>query len=113
MSITEFLRDIYNMGDSINFMITVAERINLLKTDLVQQRLTYEEIFQKHVIDSKAYFFESYIKNAYKEYELKSIISDYLDVHLNDVMIVGSAKLGFSLNPKTLFKEFDYKYKIT
>jgi hypothetical protein len=42
-----------------------------------------------------------------------------LDVHVRDIVIVGSAKLGFSLKPEKetdglyLFKEFDYHFKLS
>jgi hypothetical protein len=54
-----------------------------------------------------------YLKDLEKEYLIRSIIANHLGVHINEVIFVGSAKLGFSLNPTNLFNKFDSKYEIS
>ena len=39
-------------------------------------------------------------------HELRAEIADWFGIHVNDVVMVGSGKLGFSLDPKQAFKEF-------
>ncbi len=89
------------------------QKIKELKFDLVKGRLTYEEIFQKHIVDGNTYFFKSFLGDIAKEYQIKSLIADFLGIHIHEVIFVGSAKLGYSLNPKNLFNEFDSKFKIS
>jgi hypothetical protein len=40
-------------------------------------------------------------------YNLRAEIADWAGVHVNDVVMVGSGKLGFSISPEQPFKEFD------
>ena len=47
------------------------------------------------------------------EYDIRTRISEALGVHLNDVVIVGSSKIGYSLSPKKLYNEFDQIYNET
>ncbi|MFT5913715.1 MAG: hypothetical protein ACI81T_000197 [Bacteroidia bacterium] len=69
-------------------------------------------IVQKHIIEDETFFFKEIIKG--KEFDFKKDIANILDVHIRDVVIVGSGKLGFSLKPDSsnlglyLFKQFDY-----
>jgi predicted nucleotidyltransferase len=49
-----------------------------------------------------------YFHNDSKKYfNFKKLLSRKLDVHTNDIEIVGSAKLGFSLNQEKLGEHFD------
>lgn len=76
-------------------------------------------IVQKYLIEESSYFFDNIIEG--EEFDFKKDIANILDVHIRDIVIVGSGKLGFSLKPDSsesglyLFKEFDYNYsnKIT
>jgi hypothetical protein len=88
----------------------LTESLNLFKIDVKQGKLTSEEIFQKYLIDGPTYFFEKNAVYSTKEYTIKSLISEAFSVHIREVLIVGSAKLGFSLKPKNLFTEFDSLY---
>jgi hypothetical protein len=54
-------------------------------------------IVQKHIIEDETFFFKEIIKG--KEFDFKKDIANILDVHIRDVVIVGSGKLGFSLKP--------------
>lgn len=74
-------------------------------------------LVQRYLIENETYFFNE-IQNG-EEFEFKKDISLLLDVHLRDITIVGSGKLGFSLKPEKdspglyLFKEFDHAYKLS
>jgi hypothetical protein len=69
-------------------------------------------IVQKHIIEDETYFFSKIIIG--KEFEFKKDIAGILGVHIRDIVIVGSGKLGFSLKPDNsdvglyLFKDFDH-----
>lgn len=41
-----------------------------------------------------------------KYYDLRNVVSDHFDVHPNEVILVGSAKLGFSIAPHKEFRPF-------
>jgi len=93
--------------------MSINERIHSFKGDIIQGRLSYEEILQKHLIESNTYFFHEYLKDSSAEFSIKSAIASSFSVHLKEVLFVGSAKLGFSLNPKNLFNEFDESFLTT
>lgn len=84
---------------------------DILRTDLISS-MPVEQVFQKHVVDGLSYFFNKVLKKPDLEYQLRYDLATSLDVSINDVVIVGSAKLGFSV--KTLhFRAFDYEYNKT
>lgn len=74
-----------------------------------------DSIVQRYLIEDSTYFFNE-IETG-KEYDFKKEIAGILNVHIRDIVIVGSGKLGFSLKPDNsdiglyLFKEFDHNYK--
>lgn len=74
-------------------------------------QLNAEIIVQKYLIERDSYFFQKI--QIGKEFEFKKNISEKLDVHIRDIVIVGSGKLGFSLKPEKnipglfLFNKFD------
>jgi len=71
-----------------------------------------EQVFQNHVVDGPSYFFNKVLSQSDLEYQLRYDLATCLDVSINDVVLVGSAKLGFSV--KTLnFREFDFQYRKT
>lgn len=94
-------------------MLSTQQKINDLKFDLLKGKLSLEEVFQKHIVDGNSYFFTTFLKDEVKEYKTKTLIADFLGVHISEVIFVGSAKLGYSLNPKSLFNEFDSKFNST
>lgn len=91
--------------------MTIQNKIDELKLDLIKDRLSYEEIFQRYLVDGNTYFFSTFIGDTNKEYKTKSLIADFFGVHIHEVVFVGSGKTGFSLNPKNLFNEFDNKFR--
>jgi len=68
-------------------------------------------VVQKFLIEESSYFFNEIIKG--EEYDFKREIATILEVHIRDIAIVGSGKLGFSLKPNSgatnlyQFKSFD------
>ncbi|HVX26876.1 MAG TPA: hypothetical protein VHB70_11070 [Parafilimonas sp.] len=74
-------------------------------------------VVQKYLVDGPVYFFETYYPNTDEEFNFKKDLSDSLNVHLRDIVIVGSSKLGFSIKPDKTelrlyqYKEFDFNYK--
>ena len=70
-------------------------------------------LVQKYLIENGTHFFDK-IKTG-EEFDFKKDIASKLDVHIRDIVVVGSGKLGFSLKPEKdspglyLFKEFDSK----
>jgi hypothetical protein len=73
-------------------------------------------IVQKYLIDGASFFFDTIQKD--KEFEFKKDISDSLNVHIRDIVIIGSGKLGFSIKPDSespflhSFKKFDHDFEI-
>lgn len=74
-----------------------------------------DNIVKKHIIEGSSFFFDEIIKG--EEFNFKIDIANILNVHIRDIVIVGSGKLGFSLKPSDaetglyLYKEFDYDIK--
>lgn len=80
-----------------------------LKIDLISE-MNLERLFQKHVVDGSSYIFRDHLGRPDDEYHLRHEIAIACDCSINDVIIVGSAKLGFSVKTKN-FVEFDALYK--
>lgn len=89
----------------------VENRIIELKKDLSKTEFDLEQVLQKHVIDINSFLFDN--SNSDLEYRIRNIIAKSLGVHLNEVVIVGSAKIGYSLSPKKLYHQLDSKYHQT
>jgi len=72
-------------------------------------------IVQKYLIDGSSYYFDQ-IQHG-DEFEFKKEIATFIKVHIRDIVIVGSGKLGFSIKPAVaesglyLFKKFDFDYE--
>lgn len=56
-----------------------------------------DEVVERYLIELPSYFFAN-IQTG-KEYEFKRNIARMLHVHIRDIVIVGSGKLGFSMKP--------------
>jgi hypothetical protein len=73
-------------------------------------------IVQRNLIEGSSYFFDVIANDAKEEFEFKKELSLSLDVHLRDIAIVGSGKLGFSIKPDEQnpsfypFKKFDFDF---
>lgn len=82
-----------------------------LRADLVSV-MPVERVFQKHVIDGRSFLFNQILNKCDWEYELRDELAGLLQISLNDVIIVGSSKLGFSVKTED-FHEFDHEFKLT
>lgn len=71
-------------------------------------------VVQQYLIDGTSFFFDNIIRSG--EFLFKKEIANILHVHIRDIVIVGSGKLGFSIKPTEedlglyLFKKFDYDF---
>lgn len=82
-----------------------------LKHDLTSG-MDIERVFQKHVVDGASHVFGIPPNFADEEYELRHDFAVATSTSINDVILVGSAKLGFSVK-STQFSEFDSTYSET
>lgn len=65
-------------------------------------------VVQKYLLDGSCYFFDL-MENS-EEFLFKKGIADSLNVHIRDIAVVGSGKLGFSIKPYKNVLEF-YPFK--
>lgn len=63
--------------------------------------LTSLQIIRKYILTS-----ECHILTAEQNYQLKEQVCEHLEVEYNDVIMVGSGKLGFSIKPTRRFEAF-------
>jgi hypothetical protein len=85
----------------------------LFQDDIFENRLNDEQVFQKYFIDNETFFFKLQDNIGNWEYELKMDLANSLNIHMNDIYIVGSGKTGFSMKPKCRGRAFDGDYQIT
>lgn len=81
---------------------TIPGRIVEFKNVLNDYRNSELEIAQKYIIHRTPFIFG---EDLY--YALKKSIGDHFDIHYNEVKMIGSAKLGFSIAPNKVWKELD------
>ena len=77
----------------------IQHRITAFKEDL--DKLSDNVMVQKHIS-----FGESYILSSDQYFELKQDVSEKFRTHSSQVILVGSAKLGFSIAPEKRFRPF-------
>ena len=77
----------------------VKERLNQFKKDL--SVLTSIQIVRKHIISG-----DCFILSQDKYFDLRSEVAEHFGLHPNEVFVVGSAKLGFSVAPNNRYREF-------
>lgn len=82
-----------------------------LKSDLTSPMLI-ERVFQKHIVDGRNHFFSVIHQHPDSEYTLRHELASSMGISINDVVIIGSAKIGFSVR-STKFDEFDSLFKKT
>jgi len=74
-------------------------------------------VVQKYLINGASYFFENVVVDKDEEFFFKKELAESLNVHIQDIVIIGSGKLGFSIKPDKhnlqfyQFKNFDYDFK--
>jgi predicted nucleotidyltransferase len=78
---------------------TVQQRIDVFKLDLANRSVS--EIVRRHIV-----FGECAAISPEKYFQLRTLVASTFGVHPNDVLIVGSAKLGFSIKPKKRYELF-------
>jgi hypothetical protein len=81
------------------------KEIEIFKIDLKQYSTS--EIVQKRLI-----FGDCQMLNKEQYFGLRLLIAKQFKVHPNEVLVVGSAKLGFSIAPKKKFRPFGDKSDI-
>ncbi len=87
--------------------------VNIFKQDC--EKLKSDIIVQKHLIDGSSFFFDEI--QIGQEFEFKKDLAKSLDVHIRDIVIVGSGKMGFSVKPDKEdlsnypFKRFDSNFE--
>ncbi|CAA0081302.1 Uncharacterised protein [Zhongshania aliphaticivorans] len=74
--------------------------MNEFKDDL--RLLNSLQIVRKHIFNGACHLLD----NA-NYYQLKEDICEYFDVEFNDVLVVGSGKLGFSIKPQRRYGAFN------
>lgn len=82
--------------------VSQSDRIQAFRQDVVGLKLV--DVIRKHIttgvpvtVDAPTYF------------ELRREISDHFQLHPNQIVVVGSSRLGFSLKPEKRFKEIEPK----
>lgn len=82
---------------------------NVLLTDL--RDLSPNEFYMKHIVKSHNWYFSEYLCIPAEDLVdrmdfFKEIVSTQLGISFHSLQIVGSAKTGYSLSPRKLFKPF-------
>ena len=75
------------------------ERLVEFKQDL--KVLSPIDIVRKHILHG-----ECCILSQHEYFDLRSRVADHFELHPNEVLVVGSAKLGFSVVPKKRYRPF-------
>ncbi len=72
-------------------------------------------VVQQYLIEGSSYFFDEF--KTGQEFQFKKDIANSLGVHIRDIVIVGSSKLGFSIKPTKEnnilnynFNDFDFNF---
>lgn len=78
----------------------VEERLKEFKEDL-KSDLSSIQIVRKHIISG-----DCVILSPDKYFDLRSEVAEHFGLHPNEVFVVGSAKLGFSVAPNNRYREF-------
>jgi hypothetical protein len=73
--------------------------LNEFKTDL--KSLTSDQLVLKYVIEGGSYLLKDDL-----HHELKNRVSEYFKIEFSDIVLVGSAKLGFSIKSSKRYQEF-------
>jgi hypothetical protein len=85
------------------------------KSDCLNQKP--DVVVQKYLLDGTSYFFD--MEESINEFQFKKDIAKSLGVHIREIAIVGSGKLGFSIKPDKdepgffPFNKFDNQDQVT
>jgi hypothetical protein len=77
----------------------IEEHLQIFRQDLLT--ISTEEIVQKHITSG-----ECFTMPNYSYFELKKRVSSFFHLHINEIVVVGSAKLGFSIVPFKRYRHF-------
>ena len=77
----------------------IQARLDQYKADL--STLSPIQIVRKHII-----YGESCVLSQHEYFDLRSKIAEHFQLHPNEVLVVGSAKLGFSIVPNKVYNLF-------
>ena len=80
----------------------IDENMKKFKQDLNNKNLSNEYIIRKYLCNGSSPVLEDEII-----FEIKNQIAEKFKIHPNEVIIVGSGKLGFSIAPQKRFKHFN------
>jgi len=83
-------------------MPSIEERIAQFRTDL-RTTISDEELVNKYISFGTPYIFQD---DETQYHSLKQTLAAHYGVFNNDVIMIGSAKLGFSIAPMKLWKPF-------
>lgn len=103
LSIQLYSAKIFMQKVSVNEDKYIPQVIEIFKTALQDQSLTDKLIVQKYIVHGTPYVFKD---DENKYFDLKHEIAGYFNEHFGCVCMVGSAKLGFSIAPKKLWRPF-------
>jgi hypothetical protein len=81
--------------------------IEEIKKDLVN--LEALQFYKKYLLGQDVWYFKQKHPSKYLTVydDFKHNVSDNLGIHFNNISIIGTAKMRYSLNPKKNFKEFN------
>jgi hypothetical protein len=79
--------------------MTVEERISLFRQDLLQRDVP--ELVQRHIT-----YGECFALSVETYFALKNRVAQQFGIHHAQVLVVGSAKLGFSIAPDKRYRPF-------
>jgi hypothetical protein len=69
--------------------------------------ISIEHVFQKYYVDAETFYFKT---RRSDEYLMKEWIAKNLNIYINDLYIIGSAKTGYSIKPDAFGRPFDGLY---
>jgi predicted nucleotidyltransferase len=84
--------------------VSLENRLREFKAALLDKGLSDELFVQRHIVYPTPFVFDGQ-EGLY--FLIKRDISEYFQINPEDVKMVGSAKLGFSIAPSQLWKPFD------
>src|SRR2546425_7552142 len=77
----------------------IEARIAQFKNELVT--LSPLEVIRKNII-----YGDCFIITNDSYFEIRSVVAEKYNIHPNDVLVVGSSKLGFSIAPHNRYRHF-------
>ena len=97
-------------NSSTNNLFTLKMNVDEIK-DFINSN-SEKNIYDKYLLGQDVWYFSENIKNEnpllfYDKF--KKFISSNLNIHFNNISIIGSAKTKFSFSPSKNFKEFHDK----